>query len=427
MATRRQYPENWSPIPHKITTRRSQYEPREERVRLPKCSERALQPKPLNIPSKRPRDGKATIASTQCRKESSESYEAVPNPCVVDSGPTAEWQRSSSAYSQRRKPSPSIASTRQSELSIGILDYYMRDRSPAMSGTSEPPTPTPKINAAAEHFDFGLPATPSPCTNADGRQASITTRARAATRTQSDQPLIPTSPPSQPRPSATLNRGYTLFPVIKEVTPPLQPLMTHLNPPSSASASSSIASPPETSYRPRKESISSSVRTRNDSINSFQARLAKQRAPIPLRILSSNNTFSTPSCGSRRTTSTSTAAISPLSTSGACQSRWSDDTTVSITSPSLAPTPGPRTSFGSLLRRDINAQYPACFFEDDDDDDESTHMLGKKWAWKKSTSSAGTGGRESRALKKGIREIYETDEFQRGRWWRYWLCGCAGR
>ncbi|KAI5364641.1 hypothetical protein Slin15195_G041800 [Septoria linicola] len=420
MATRRQYSEDWSPIPHKITTRRSQYEPREERVRLPKSSERALQPTPLNIPSKRPRDEKATIVSTQCRIASSESCEAVPDPCVVDSGPAVEWQRSPGVHSQKRKPSPSIASTRQSEVSIGILDYYMRDRSPATSGTPEPPPPTPKINAAAEHFDFGLPATPSPCTNAVVRQAATTMRPRAATNTQPDQPLIPISPPSQPRPSATLSRGYTLFPVIKEVTPPRQPLMTHFDPPSSASAASSVGSLPETTYRPRKESISSSVRTRNDSINSFQARLAKQRAPIPLRILSSNKPFSTPSCGSRSTASTSTTAISPPSAGGAYQSRWSDDTTVSIASPSLAPTPGPRTSFGSLLRRDSNAQYPACFFEDDEDD-ESTHMLGKKWAWKKSTSSAGTGGRESRASKKGIREIYEADEFQKKNWWRDWM------
>jgi Wiskott-Aldrich syndrome protein len=48
----------------------------------------------------------------------------------------------------------------------------------------------------------------------------------------------------------------------------------------------------------------------------------------------------------------------------------------------VATTPGPRTSFGSLLGRD-SLQYPACFFEDDDDE---AVPLRRKFPWKRSTS-----------------------------------------
>ena len=425
MATRRQYPVDWSPVPQKITTRLSQHEPRDERVRLPKSNERALRPRPLNIPTKQAEDIADVKIISQLRTASSESQQAPPDPQIVDVGPVSTWKRNASIKrSQNRKASPSITSTRQSEISLGILDYYMREPSPVIKSPELPP-PTPKLDPAIDRFDFGLPSTPSPSTNVPTGSGVVSGRSRAATRTQSDPPLIPISPPSQPRPSATLNRGYTLFPVVKEVTPPpRQPQITLVDSLTlqDVTPASSVSSPPETTYRPRKESITSSVRTRNDSINSFQARLGKQRHPIPLRILSlsGSQTSSPPSC-SRRTISTSTAQASPPSAGGEYRSRWSDETTTcTITSPSLAPTPGPRTSFGSLLRRD-SAQYPACFFEDDDDE---SAPLRKKWAWKKSTSSNSTG-RESRSSRKGVREIYEPEP--KGGIWRLFLCGCGGR
>lgn len=429
MASRRQYPVDWSPVPQKITTRLSQYEPRDERVRLPKSNEKGLRPRPLNIPSKQPGDTANIKVIPQSRSASSRCQEQPQDPQIVDIGPALSWQRNASIKpNESRRPSPSIASTRQSEISLGILDYYMREPSPVIKSPSLPP-PTPKLDPAIESFDFGLPATPTPSTNLPIASQLVSGRPRAGTRAQSDQPLPPISPSSQPRPSVTLNRGYTLFPVIKEVTPPpRQPKITlvdssSLQETTPSSVASSVSSPPKTTYRPRKESVSSSVRTRNDSINSFQARLGKQRHPIPLRILSL--TSPPASTCSRRTISTS---ASPPSAGHEYKSRWSDEsTTCTIRSPSLAPTPGPRTSFGSLLRRDSNAKYPACFFEDDedDDDDDESAPLRRKWAWMKSTSSAGTTGRESRGSRKGVREIYEPEP--KGSFWRLFLCGCGGR
>lgn len=411
----------------KITTRLSKYEPRDERVRLSKSNERALRPKPLNIPSKRPGDTADVKVIPQLRNASSESQGPPQDPQIVDIGPISTWQRNASTKrSQNRKPSPSVASTRQSEISLGILDYYMREPSPMLKSPELPP-PTPKLDPAIDRFDFGLPATPTPSTNMPTISGPVSGRTKAATRAQSDQPLISISPPSQPRPSATFNRGYTLFPVITEVTPgSRQPKITLVEPLTTqnatpASTASTVSSPPETTYRPHKESVSSSLRTRNDSINSFQARLNKQRQPIPLRILCRSGSQTSPPSCNRRTISTSTAQASPPSTGRDCKSRWSDETTTcTITSPSLAPTPGPRTSFGWLLRRD-NAQYPACFFENDDDE---SAPLRRMWAWKKSTSSAETG-RESRSSRKGVREIYEPEP--KGGFWRLFLCGCGGR
>ncbi|KAL9526770.1 hypothetical protein SMMN14_09710 [Sphaerulina musiva] len=254
MATRRQYPTDWSPVPHKIETRHSQLEPRDECVRLPKSNERALRPKPLNLPSKQPEDDSTGKILIQPRnQEKSESQEQIQDPQIVDvaSASTSAWPRrgskkgSYSRSSSSRKASPSIhvPSTRQSEISLGILDYYMREPSPIIHSPEIPPR-TLKLDPAMDRFDFGLSAatTPTPPSSSSTTNVAINSdeivssssssskRPRALTNNaQSGRPLIPISPPSQSRPSATLtNRGgYTLFPVIQEITPPpRQPKIT---------------------------------------------------------------------------------------------------------------------------------------------------------------------------------------------------------
>lgn len=432
MASRRNCPENWSPVPQKITTRLARQEPQNERVQTPRSSEKALRPQPLNVPPKQPNRIEDKSAPAE-RKAGLENIQSPREPEIIDVGPTTSWQRrgTPSHRSTGQNPSPSLSSTRQSENSLGILDYYMREPTPTIASPEVPVPRTPKLGAAIDKFDFGLTATPTPATNNTTETPVLSApsvRPRAGTKSGFDQPLVQFSPPSESRPSVSLNRGYTLFPIIKQ-TPARQPAITvaeplllkDLTPPS---ASDNVTSPPATTYRPRKESISSSVRTRNDSISSM--RVVSQRAPIPLRSRPTADT--SPQVFSATATPPSTTH--PLTTS-----RWSDDT---ITSPSQAPTPGPRTSFGSLLRRD-SAQYPACFFEDDDDDESAP--LRKKfgsWGRKSGVASNFTGsGRESRLTarsgrseRKGVREIWEVEDREmkgKGEWWKAWLCGCGGR
>ncbi|EME86884.1 uncharacterized protein MYCFIDRAFT_172580 [Pseudocercospora fijiensis CIRAD86] len=410
------YPEDWSPVPQKISTRPANYEPRDARASLPKNSDRALRPKPLNLPSKQPQDSSVLKSVQSLRQESTESSESLRDPEIVDVGSTTQWtRRDHHPRRSKRVTSRSTASqysARQSEISLGILDYYMRDRTPSLHSPELPP-PTPRLDPAIAELDFGeLPPTPTPSA---APTPALPSRHTGPYQEAKGQPLIPLSPPSAVRPSATLTRGYSLFPVIKEVTPPPRhPEITHIPPitlrditPTSVKSTPSIPSHPSSDpiHRPRKESISSSVRTRNDSINSCRA---KQRYPIPLRILSSDSTTTTPPANHRRLISTSTATTSPPAEP---QSRWSDDT---IASPSLAPTPGPRTSFGSLLRRD-SQQYPACFFEDDDDEEAP---LRRKWAWKTSVNSVSTGRDSKMSTRKLVKGKYDEVESPRPCFWQ---------
>lgn len=432
-------PEDWSPATTSTSTfLRSSIEPRDERVQIPRTRERAaLRPKPLNIAATRhPRPSPPELrAPPPSRKESSESQrENLRDPEVVDSAFSEAWAARDSALRTRRPSITSWNSTRQSEISLGIIDYYMRDHTPAIPSPELPPTP--KIDPAIDRFDFGLPPTPTPSA-APRFQDSPPAKAGAERAEQ----LISISPPT--RPPASTNNSYRLFPVIKQVTPPPRYVALTLSysyPTTNAflSRQPTIISPlplaevtpPSTSYRPRKESITSSARSRNDSLLTSSTcsgagatpkakpHSRPQRTPPSSRILSSDST-STATTATRRMTSNSTTKPPqpPCTSPDLLLSRWSDDT---ITSPVVAPTPGPRTSFGSLLRRDSgttvsaygSTQYPACFFEDDDDED--VPLRRRFGSWRKTGSSVGssTVGQRERG---------------KGGWWRWLGCGCAGR
>ena len=371
MATRRLRPEDWAPVPQtRIHTRRAG-EPRDERVRIPKSKQR-VRPTPINISPGKP--SPIPNAPPTSPRDSGDGFESPREPEIVDLAAPNTWPRRGPLAQRpfsRRMASPSTASqysARQSEISFGILDYYTRDPSPLNSPKLLPPTPkldllpqieTRVVDPAIEKFDFGLPPPspspqpqPQPC-NHDGFQ-QILPDTTAGAESNCDDPLPPNTAPTQPRPER--KAIYTLFPTVKDTTPPSKPpARPDPQTPQHSTPRSNITSipshqQPDPSYRPRKESLSSSVRSRKDSFTSF---CATRR--IPMRILSSS--------------------------SPTARSRWSDDT---IASPTAATTPGPRTSFGSLLERD-SAQYPACFFEDDDDDDEGV-PLRKKFAWTRSVS-----------------------------------------
>jgi Wiskott-Aldrich syndrome protein len=419
MASRRQASEDWSPSQQtRIQTRAAPpREPRDECLRLPKTTlaeQRALRPMPLSLPFKHSTSPPIPKAPPPSRKESP-SFEGLRDPEIVDVESTSTWPRREPPKVLRtgRLHSPSIASQqsqqsgRQSEISLGILDYYMRDPSPTVRSPEFPPTP--KVDKSADLFDFGIPPTPTPHT--------ARSEIHSSTKAGAERKQQPQSPPSPPRvpPDSSASKGYSLFPVVKQVTPPArQPAITIVDSisfrditPSSAKSSIQSHTQPDPSYRPRKESVSSSVRSRTDSINSSSFRRDRKGQLLPLRILSGG---STPSTG--RTVSTATTIALNSSPDADYQSRWSDDT---ITSPSMAPTPGPRTSFGSLLQRN-DTQYPDCFFEDDNEE----APLRRKFAWKRSVGSNSLESRKSKGR-------FDKPESVGDKFTRLMFCGCGGR
>ena len=365
MATRRVRNEDWTHIPPtRIRIQRTK-EPRDEQVRFPKNAQRA-RPRPINIVPGEPLP-LATIFPTSpiASTELDLLCESPLAPEVVDLAAPNTWPRRCNTQRlafPKRPPTPSVVSqcsARASEISYGVLDYYL-DRTPRLD--------TPIIDPGLEKFDFGLPPnTPLP-PSANGRGLQeVVLDASAGAETAHRYPTV--TPPQVVRAPVPSKNSYRLFPSTKDTTPPSASSATTDTPsPQYSTPSSKIMfvpshSQPDPSYRPRRESLSSSIRSRKDSFNSF---CGTKR--IPMRVLSEGSTTNT-----KRSTDSTSAGSPPE------RSRWSDDT---ITSPVVATTPGPRTSFGSLLGRD-SSQYPACFFEDDDDE---AVPLRRKLPWKRSTS-----------------------------------------
>ncbi|KAK3049064.1 hypothetical protein LTR09_009718 [Extremus antarcticus] len=263
-----------------------------------------------------------------------------------------------------------------------------------------PPAPrieTPVLGPAVNEFDFGLASTFTPITPCGPAveskpQAHHFQDARlGAEQTTREQPSLTTTPP-QPKAKFDAKSTYKLFPVVKEITgagddPQTPPAHGHIT----------VSPQIHPAYRPRKESMSGSIRSRKDSGTSFSG-----TRRIPMRIISGSTA---PSKGRSSTSN------SPSNGSTPWQSRWSDET---ITSPLVATTPGPRTSFGSLLRTS-NSQYPACFFEDDEDDESAP--LRRKLRWKRSGNAT-----EIRTAKAG--RFDDRNSFGR-KVKRLLLCGCG--
>ena len=404
---------DWNSSSPTIIYTRKAREPRDERVQLPKSTLRARpeaisvapgEPSPLLRTSPIPQDERGDYFDSPCEPE------------IVDFAAPNAWSRRATPQKQppsKRLPSRSRATqstSRRSEINLGVLTYYFRDPSP-------PPTPTvdtPIIDPAIEEFDFELVPkqfTPNQFTPRGTSTNDLLLSVPQATPGADNENVVSshmlTPPPSRPQPEQ--KGSYRLFPIIKESTPPsnsAEPI--DLQSPAYSTPTSRVntiraTSQPDPSYRPRKESVSSSVRSRKDSANSFSG-----TRRIKMRILTGGST-STPKTISTASTSTSTA--SPPE-----QSRWSDDT---ITSPVVATTPGPRASFGSLLGRD-STQYPDCFFEDDDDDEGAP--LRRKFPWKRSASL-----RQEQQNRVAGRLLDDRDSFG-VRLRSFFLCGgCCGR
>ena len=161
MATRRINSDASTPVRQtRITTRLSpSKEPRDARVRIPKPVTNR-RPTPLDIELAQ---SKAPLLSaiwplSEAPLIDCES-EIVRDPEVVDLAAPKTWSRRDASLSIHRtaswkRGSPSVKS-RQSEMSFGILDYYIRDPSPIQS-PDLPNVATPVIDPAIERFDFGL-------------------------------------------------------------------------------------------------------------------------------------------------------------------------------------------------------------------------------------------------------------------------------
>ncbi|KAK4555416.1 hypothetical protein LTR86_007713 [Recurvomyces mirabilis] len=504
MALRTLMSKEWVPSPRTNLSPRTARRPRDERARVPKSPHRGRPPPiqllapPLSsndnnkhkpIPPRDPDIVDLAPPSTWPRR-----LRLQPPPVPPKQAPLLT----------RKKNTPSLYSRHstaaQSEISFGILDYYTRDPSPLQSPELPPPPPPPpsviKVEGVMNRpglgkFDFELvPCTPSKSGVRDvGRKPLPISKGEddaVAGAVVEDTPVKATSnggkggmgstvageieveqpthvnitPPTRKAPDVPPHkRTYSLFPAaaIKEKTPsPPTTEIIHSTLPISPAASPTnkpamhYHQKPASSYRPRKESLTGSVRSRKDSFTSLRS----SRRIIPLRVLSSTSSTGSASRSYRTfsTTSTSASTASPSERGGGgggrgsdvkgeiYRSRWSDDT---ITSPTAATTPGPRTSFGSLLRdfsggggggggssrRSESGQYPACFFEVDEEEeeggDEGVPLRRKLRDWKGSGSGSGSVTvRETRRCSKGrFDEPLGFGERVR----RFVLCGgCAG-
>ncbi|KAK0265298.1 hypothetical protein LTR35_017162 [Friedmanniomyces endolithicus] len=410
MALRSAIPEVMVPSPTpKI---RSTWEPRDERARLPKSVTNRGRPAPIRLLTP-PEASSLASPPLPFKDTTGIQYEVPLAPEVIDHAAPTTWPRRGAPIGpppKRAPPSIRIASpslnsrcstSRPSEVSFGILDYYTGEPSPLPSPDLPPPPPPPKMDPAMEQFDFQLNHPPSGTQEVSPNTACRSQKhdATQAGAQQESAPLVDVPLSTQIASQAPHKRTYSLFPAAKESpipstnTVPLRPSPVMISPTSTIS-SMTMHQAPDPSYRPRKVSLSNSMRSRKDSFTSFRS-----NRRIPLRILSSNS--STPSATGRldsRAASISTSSPSDRFLSH--NSRWSDEST--ITSPTAAaftPTGGARrTSFGSLLqelRRDSgaagrasesgpNQQYSACFFEDDEDE---MAPLRKKFAWTRRSTS----------------------------------------
>ena len=470
MATRRLKPEDWAPHPQTRIQIRAAPTSREHEHGPLLAQKKSPRPSPINYPP-----GESPPIP---KGRESLDTDAPSAPEVVDFAAPSTWprrgvpphivfQQQQQPWATKRVASPSSISqysSRQSEMSFGILDYYTRDPSPPLTpklpliSQAAPKIGTPVIDPAMQKFDFGLPFKSRPRSEAFERKQAT----ESATRTSdadagaqhpgsdSPSPTPPLPPPETDKPepaTRTAKPIYSLFP--KNTTPPSRPSLTLHNrqdttsTPEATTLSDIFHQQPNPSYRPRKESLTSSLRSRKDSFTSYRTNAQR----IPLRVFSASSTsgfnsgssvYTTPrtsnalppitanasSRGHRMSSSSATNTTPPPSAPGSqqsqTQSRWSEDT---ITSPTLAAFYGQnsirRASFGSLLRgvgeeERQSGQYPACFFEDDDDEGVP---LRRKLNW----------GLQGRGKGRSVSGEWEDERRGRGGGWRrVLLCGCGG-
>lgn len=417
-APRRLQPEGWAPTPRRKV--KAYREPREERVRIPDAVNR-MRTASLNL--KRgppPQDVKSQWSPSSV---GSNDQNDIRDPEVVDIACPKDCARRGASPMHRipapsRTVSPSATSqysTRQSEISFGILDYYISDRNSL--GTPEVPPLTPR-DSAIDKFDFGLTtATPRLSNNMAGLEQALP-GAKAETQRENkelDPVLVSPSSPSELQPfssQTTQKKSYTLFPAVKEpaptttkattITNSISPQTPTIGPaPSTRLPTHSTNRPPRTpemsphrTYRPRKDSLPSPhPQMRKDSFTSLRSSSGAHSQNIRLRIVSHSTSTTT----TDRSPSSAATAIPPH-VHASVSSRWSAET---ITSSTAAAGFRPvRENFSSLLggRESAGVRYLDCFFDDDDDDyacrESARRPLRRKLGW--GSAREGEGRRRGR-------------------------------
>lgn len=405
----------------RIATRASPpKEPRDERIRIARplngsgTATRKPVPLPLNVKLAQARGSVRLVSNGQKCED-----EVLREPEIVDLATSSRpWAKRREVCppsysppppppkSKRMLRGPPSVTSRQSEMSFGILDYYIHDPAPLHS-PALPVDTTKKVDPAIERFDFGLQ-----------RQSVETSDARSGA--EDEMQLIPLSPrpfeEDKAEPGPPQAKKYSLFPAVKEVMPSSHRLARVIND-SPVESHEIIATTPgrqqESSWRPRLLSgakltnTPTPIRHRADTISTSTQPIPSPTTTIPSPSyhprnpsLSFSNTYRLPSTSissgsissrdntrriplrilSSSSTATSTTARSSISTSPGSMiasqqkpllSRWSEDTCALASPTTAAAVLGCRENFGSLGGVDgglgVGEGYPACFFEDDED------------------------------------------------------------
>lgn len=230
---------DWTPpkTTTKITTRLSPLPriPRDEQVRIARPlgggGVVTRRPTPLDLRLAQAKSTVRLVSNSHDQDVDSDSVETLRDPEIVDlAGAPRNWATRRKACppypprqpppvppKPRRAPPPSVAS-RQSEMSFGILDYYINDPSPAQSPSLPGGGTTPVVgDTAIDRFDFGL---------VERRDATRTSDDAKSGADDDEMQLIPLSPrpfgedkSESPPKTNRKKKQYSLFPAVQEVTP----------------------------------------------------------------------------------------------------------------------------------------------------------------------------------------------------------------
>ncbi|KAF2724695.1 hypothetical protein K431DRAFT_343620 [Polychaeton citri CBS 116435] len=328
MATKCNLVEDWR-LQQQATRVQTKPQPRIECSRIPQSADSYGD---IPTTTRRYYDASTVPAAPPPSRAQSAEYQDLPRePEIVDFSSGQPWyRRPNNVPSRKCLKSPSVysqASARQSEVSLGILDYYMR--SSIDNPDPLPPTPaveTQVIDPAIEQLDFGLTPQLELGNPYHGERRSQSGTTKLASRDTLMEPFQLSDKTYQhtarqslsaQQPSTTSasrpKASYALFPNVEATTPSrdiVKVSQAPTVPPPAVSSPTTPVTPthaiscrehpalPRASIsesttqpaRPRNASISNSLRSRKDSFTSFHY----PNKRTPLRLLSPTTTSSVP-------------------------------------------------------------------------------------------------------------------------------------
>ena len=316
---------DWTPpkTATKITTRSSPLPkiPRDEQVRIARPLGGGVvtrRPTPLDLRLAQAKSSVRLVSNSQDQHVDSSSVETLRDPEIVDLAgapvnarnwttrrkicpPCPPRQPPPVPPKPRRAPPPSVAS-RQSEMSFGILDYYIHDPSPAQSPSLACGGTTPAVGETAiDRFDFGL-----------GERIDATRKSDDAKSgaDEDEMQLIPLSPrpfeeeqSESPPKTNRKKKQYSLFPAVQEVTPSSNRLARVINesPNNDHSQRAEQTTPyrqQESSWRPRL--LSGAKMTPNNTNTRHRTDTISSSSPTTITFPSPTTTIPSPSYHPRK-------------------------------------------------------------------------------------------------------------------------------